>query len=78
MKKQEEQYKKEMDDYEYMERLKSNGVNTSIFNPMYGGKPQPLENRSSYKKAMDTVKAYEAQDAAPRQLTGDCKIRIKK
>lgn len=77
MKKHEAQYKKEMDDYEYMERLRANGVNTSIFNPMYGEKPQPLENRSSYKEAMETVKSYETTDNACR-ITADTKIRLKK
>jgi hypothetical protein len=76
MKKHEAQYKKEMDDYEYMERLKANGVNTSIFNPMFGGKPQPLENRSSYKEAMETVKSYETTDNACR-ITADTKIKLK-
>lgn len=76
MKKHEAQYKKEMDDYEYMERLKANGVNTSIFNPMFGGKPQPLENRSSYKEAMETVKSYETEDSACR-ITADTKIKLK-
>lgn len=77
MKKHEAQYKKEMDDFEYMERLKANGVNTSIFNPMFGGKPQPLENRSSYKEAMETVKSYETTDNACR-ITADTKIKLKK
>lgn len=76
MKKHEAQYKKEMDDFEYMERLKANGVNTSIFNPMFGGKPQPLENRSSYKEAMETVKSYETTDNACR-ITADTKIKLK-
>lgn len=76
MKKHEAQYKKEMDDFEYMERLKANGVNTSIFNPMFGGKPQPLENRSSYKEAMETVKSYETTDNACR-ITADTKIKVK-
>lgn len=74
----EDQYKKEMDDYEYMERLRGNGVDTSIFNPMYGGKPKPLEENKSYMEELNKIKAYESQDSAPRVLTGDCKIRIRK
>ena len=76
--KYEKQFKKEMDDYEYMERVKANGVDTSIFNPMYGGKPKPLTENKSYMDALEKVKAYEAEDAAPRVLTGDCKIRVRK
>lgn len=78
VKKYEEQYKKDMEDYEYMERVKANGVDTSIFNPMYGGKPRPLSENKDYIEEVNKIKAYEAKDAAPRQLTGDCKIKIKK
>lgn len=78
VKKYEEQYKKEMDDYEYMERVKGNGVDTSIFNPMYGGKPKPLTENKSYMEELGKIKAFEAKDSAPRVLTGDTKIRIKK
>ena len=78
VKKYEEQYKKEMDDYEYMERVKANGVDTSIFNPMYGGKPRPLSENKDYIEELNKIKAYEATDSAPRILTGDTKIRVKK
>lgn len=91
VKKYEEQYKKEMDDYEYMERIKANGVDPSIFNPMYGGKPKPLSENKSYMEELNKVKAFEAEDAAytaqtvnaPREklertLTGDTKIKVKK
>lgn len=78
VKKYEEQYKKEMDDYEYMERIKANGVDPSIFNPMYGGKPKPLSENKSYMEEVEKIKAYEANDAAPRVLTGDTKIRVRK
>ncbi len=87
----EDQYKKDMDDYEYMERIKANGVDPSIFNPMYGGKPKPLEENKSYMEELNKIKAYEAQDAAytaqsinaPREklertLTGDTRIRVRK
>lgn len=74
----EEKYKKDMDDYEYMERIKANGVDTSIFNPMYGGKPKPLEENKSYMEELNKIKAYEAKDSAPRVLTGDTRIRVRK
>jgi len=87
----EDQYKKDMDDYEYMERIKANGVDPSIFNPMYGGKPKPLEENKSYMEELNKIKAYEAEDAAytaqsinaPREklertLTGDTRIRVRK
>ena len=77
VKKYEEQYKKEMNDYEYMERIKANGVDPSIFNPMYGGKPKPLSENKSYMEEVEKIKAYEANDAAPRVLTGDTKIRVR-
>lgn len=78
VKKYEEQYKKEMDDYEYMERIKANGVDSSIFNPMYGGKPKPLTENESYMEELNKIKAYESADAAPRVLTGDTKIRVRR
>ena len=87
----EDQYKKDMDDYEYMERIKANGVDPSIFNPMYGGTPKPLEENKSYMEELNKIKAYEAEDAAytaqsinaPREklertLTGDTRIRVRK
>lgn len=87
----EDQYKKDMDDYEYLERIKANGVDPSIFNPMYGGKPKPLEENKSYMEELNKIKAYEAEDAAytaqsinaPREklertLTGDTRIRVRK
>lgn len=74
----EDQYKKDMDDYEYMERIKANGVDTSIFNPMYGGKPKPLEENKSYMEELNKIKAYEATDSAPHVLTGDTRIRVRK
>ena len=57
----EDKYKKDMDDYEYMERIRANGVNTSLFNPMYGRKPKPLEEIKSYMEELNKIKAYEGK-----------------
>lgn len=71
----EKQYEKEMRDYEYLERVRANGADTGIFNPMYGNKPMPLEKRGSYMEALNTIKAFEgANDSAP--LTGDTRLRL--
>lgn len=77
IKKMEEAYKKQKEDYDYTQRVKANGMDTSLMFPM-NVKPKELSENEEYLKAKDIVSRMEAKDSAPRVLTGDCKIRIRK
>ena len=77
VKKLEEIYKKKKEDYDYTQRVKANGADISLMFP-YNVKPQELSENEDYVKAKDIIQRMEAEDSAPRQLTGDCKIRIRK
>lgn len=77
VKKYDETYKKQLEEYENGQRLRANGGG-AILDPMYGLKPNDLSKNEEYQKAKDIIQRMEAEDAAPRVLTGDCKIRIRK
>ena len=77
VKKFEETYKKQKEDYDYTQRVKANGGDISMMFP-YNVKPKELSENPDYMKAKDIISRMEANDAAPRVLTGDCKIRVRK
>lgn len=77
VKKYDETYKKQLEEYENGQRLRANGGG-AILNPMYGLKPNDLSKNEDYMKAKDIIQRMEAKDSAPRVLTGDTKIRIRK
>lgn len=77
VKKYDETYKKQLEEYENGQRLRANGGG-AILAPMYGLKPNDLSKNENYMKAKDIIQRMEAKDSAPRVLTGDCKIRIRK
>ena len=71
----EDTFKKQNEQYEARQRM---GAGASAMSPLWGLKPNDYKNDPQYKKAAEVVQAFEANDSAPRQLTGDCKIRIRK
>lgn len=77
VKKYDETYKKQLEEYENGQRLRANGGG-AILDPMYGLKPNDLSKNEEYQKAKDIIQRMEAEDAAPRVLTGDTRIRIRK
>lgn len=81
IKKFEDTFKKQNEEYEARQRM---GERAAALSPLWGLKPNDYKNNPHYKKAAELVKAFEskgstpAQDEAPRILTGDTKIRIRK
>lgn len=71
-------YEKQKEEYDVGQRLRANGGG-AILDPLYGLKPNDYEKDPEYIKAMETIKAYEnTSDCAPRKLTGDCKVKVRK
>lgn len=75
VKKYEETYKKQLEEYENGQRLRANGGG-AILDPMYGLKPNDLSKNEEYQKAKDIIQRMEARDSAP--LTGDTKIKVRR
>lgn len=77
VKKYDETYKKQLEEYENGQRLRANGGG-AVLDPLYGLKPNDLSKNEEYMKAKDIISRMESKDSAPRVLTGDCKIRVRK
>lgn len=93
VKKYEETYRKQLEEYENGQRLRANGGG-AILDPMYGLKPNDLSKNEEYQKAKDIIQRMEAEDSAPqtytaqtvnapreklaRTLTGDTKIKVRR
>lgn len=75
IKKFEDTFKKQKEQYEARQRM---GEGAAALSPLWGLKPNDYKNDPQYKKAAELVKAFEAEDSAPRVLTGDTKIRVRK
>lgn len=71
----EDTYKKQNEQYEARQRM---GEGAAALSPLWGLKPNDYKNDPQYKKAAELVKAFEAEDSAPRVLTGDTRIRVRK
>lgn len=71
----EDTFKKQNEQYEARQRM---GEGATALSPLWGRKPNDYKNDPQYKKAAELVKAFEAEDSAPRVLTGDTRIRVRK